>query len=107
MAATFEDPMKTSRFGFPIEPSTEDFRPYVKSNARVGRIFRVDKKSTGTGWEKIETDITANLKAIFDLENLKTGWLRFPRGAAPDHHLVALDQALPDEPSDQHQHGIW
>src|SRR5215207_2255914 len=91
--------MKMSCFGFSIEPSAAgDFPSFVNYDARFGRIFRVDKKSTGTGWEKIETDITANFKAIFDLEKLMTGWMNFT-AAGPDRHLVPVGEILPAKPS--------
>lgn len=96
-----------SRFGFSTEPSSgEDFLPIIKYDARSGRMFRIDRTSTGDSFVNEPVDITDNFKAIFDLENVETGWINFSSGGAPDFKLVSMGQILPGKPSDQHKNGI-
>ena len=72
-----------------------DFLDFVKYDARAGRIFRSNKV------DGIDTpvDITKTFKAVFDLENIQVGWIRFGAGVGPDMHLVALGQPLPPQPA--------
>jgi hypothetical protein len=94
-------------FGFSTAPSSGgDFTPIIKYDARAGRIYRIDRVDTGNGFEKKEVDITANFKAIFDLDNVETGWINFTPGSAPDFKLVPIGKELPDKPSANHKHGI-
>jgi len=60
-----------------IEPrSNEDFVPYVKFDAKAGRWF----VKADSGDEQEVRDMTA----LFDLQNIKLGWLLFNEGAAPE-----------------------
>jgi hypothetical protein len=94
-------------FGFSTALSSGgDFIPIIKYDARAGRIFRMDRVGTGNGFESQAVDITANFKAIFDLENVETGWIDFPPGSAPDFKLVPISKELPDKPSAKHKNGI-
>jgi hypothetical protein len=94
-------------FGFSTKPSEGgDFISIIKYDARAGRIFRMDRVATGNGFESQAVDITANFKAIFDLENVETGWIDFPPGSAPDFKLVPIGNELPDKPSVKHKNGI-
>ncbi|HKD75563.1 MAG TPA: hypothetical protein VKB76_08720, partial [Ktedonobacterales bacterium] len=78
-------------FGFSTTPSTGgDFLPIIKYDARAGRIFRMDRAEIGNGFENKAVDITANFKAMFDLESVETGWIDFTPGSAPDFNLVPL-----------------
>jgi hypothetical protein len=64
---------------FMSNPATGDggFTVYVKYNAKAGRWYT--KKDEP---EASEFEVT-NLTAIFDMENLKTGWFLFAAGVAP------------------------
>jgi hypothetical protein len=96
-----------SVFGFSTETSGGgDFLPIVKYDARAGRIFRVDRVDTGGQFVSEPVDITRNFKAIFDLENIETGWINFASGGAPDFKLVPMGSLLPGRPTDQHKNGI-
>jgi hypothetical protein len=97
----------TNIFGFSTAaPAGGDFTPIVKYDARAGRIFRMDRVDTGNGFENKAVDITANFKAMFDLENVETGWIDFAPGSAPDFKLVPIGKELPDKPSAKHKNGI-
>jgi hypothetical protein len=96
-----------SRFGFSTEPSQGgDFLPIVKYDARAGRMFRVDRVDTGGQFVSEPVDITSNFKAIFDLENVETGWINFSTGGAPDFRLVPIGEPLMVRPSEMHKNGI-
>ena len=81
-----------------LEPrSSEDFTPYLKFNGKAGRWYV--KTDIGT-----EEEVT-NLTAIFDLPNIKTGWIHFAEGAAPETLWDKGDKIEP-APSPQHKRGF-
>jgi hypothetical protein len=90
-----------SVFGFSTEPTSGDFLPIIKYDARAGRIFRVDRTLDG----REPVDITDSFAAVFDFENIETGWMNFS-GAAPDFKLVRMGEILPVRPSLNHKNGI-
>jgi hypothetical protein len=57
--------------------STDDFIPYLKFNSKAGRWYT--RNDTG---EEVEVAIT-DLIAIFDLATIKTGWIYYVEGEAP------------------------
>lgn len=64
--------------GFMTAPSGGgDFITFVKFNAKAGRFYT--KKDEKDAPEFEVTDMTA----IFDMENIRTGWFLFAAGAAP------------------------
>jgi hypothetical protein len=99
--------MSTSVFGFSTEPAAGgDFTPIVKYDARSGRFFRMDRVDNGNGYVSESVDITSNFKAIVDFENIETGWIDFPAGAAPNFVLVPIGSPLPNKPGERHKNGI-
>lgn len=98
-----------SVFGFSTEAGTggEGFVPICKYDSRAGRIFRLDRKQDASGsWLKEEVDITNGFKALFDLENVETGWANFPTGAAPSFVLAPMGQPLPARPSGDFKNAV-
>lgn len=85
---------------------TNDRTPIIKYNAKAGRLFRVDRTNDGSGWTSNEEDITANGMFVADLENIQTGWMCFPPGAAPDIRTVPLGASPGERPSDKHKMGF-
>ncbi|MAN64622.1 MAG: hypothetical protein CMI60_22045 [Parvibaculum sp.] len=78
-------------------PSDGSFTPSVKFNAKDGEWF---KREEG---EDVEV---SEFQAVFDLENIKTGWLRMMSGEAPD---FVSDPSLSEQaarPSDEHKRGF-
>lgn len=90
-----------SVFGFSTEPTVGDFLPIIKYDARAGRIFRIDRGLDGN----VPTDITDAFTAVFDFENVESGWMNFS-GPTPDFKLVRMGQVLPVRPSENHKNGI-
>jgi hypothetical protein len=59
------------------------FLPLCKYDARAGRFYLQDRVQAANGeWETTQRDVTDTFRAVFDLRNMQTGWLRFPKGAA-------------------------
>ena len=88
-----------------------DFAPIIKYDARAGRIFRVDREQdAGGNYFNENADITGNFKAIFDLENIETGWLNFAPGQPPSMTMVKIadlkHNPLPPAPTPAHKNGV-
>jgi len=79
-----------------------DFLPIIKYDARAGRLFRVDREDGVS----TSVDITRNFKAVFDFENVETGWIKFAAGSAPDFRMVPLGSDEGDKPSDDYKRGL-
>lgn len=87
-----------------------DAVPYVKYDAKAGRMFAVERVQGPNGWENRSNDVTNGFTAAFDLENIMVGWSAFtPTG--PNHALVRIGETLPAKPSDDHKQSfklrIW
>lgn len=76
--------------------TNEDFVPFLKFNGKAGRWY--NKTESGE-----EAEI-ANLTAIFDLAQIKTGWFLFSEGAAPDR--VFHNGSAAPRPTPQHKGGF-
>jgi len=64
-----------------------DIIPIVKYDAKAGRMFRRDR----VNGENDIVDITRSFKAVFDFENLETGFIDFNTGGAPSFALAHID----------------
>ena len=76
--------------------------PLLKFDARNGSFYRVDRNSNG----EVEQTTIADLKAIFDLENLQVGWIAFNAGSPPNFKMVRAGQDIGNAPSDKHRQGL-
>jgi hypothetical protein len=54
-----------------------EFAPYLKYNAKAGRWY-VKRTEGASG----EVEVVAP-RLVFDFDNIKTGWIHYPTGAAP------------------------
>jgi hypothetical protein len=79
-----------------------DFLPIVKYDARAGRFFRVDREDGSS----TPVDITRSFKAVFDFENVETGWIAFVAGSAPDFQMTPMDMPNVERPSANHKEGF-
>jgi hypothetical protein len=67
-----------------------DFKVYLSYNAKAGRWYTKEDKPDATPFEV--TDMTA----VFDMDNLRTGWFLFAPGVAPVKKLdPSLSQVSP------------
>ena len=77
-----------------------DFTVYCKFNAKEGRFFTKKDEPDAAEFE------VANMTAIFDMENLRTGWFVYAPGAAPIKKFdPSLGEALP-KPGDGFKRGF-
>lgn len=53
------------------------FKVYVKYNAKAGRFYTKEDKPDSSEYE------VTNFTAVFDIDNIKTGWFLFAPGVAP------------------------
>jgi len=76
-----------------------DFTPFLKYNAKAGRFYA---RPDG-GAEEVEI---VNPTLVFDMANIKTGWLYFPEGAGPEKVWdPSLEQQAP-KPSGKFKRGF-
>lgn len=86
--------------GFMSAPSGGgDFVTYVKYNAKAGRFYT---KPDGGGDEYEVSDFTA----IFDMENLQTGWFLFAAGQAPSKVMDPSLTQMSASPGEGYKRGF-
>jgi hypothetical protein len=78
----------------------EDIVPFAKYDSRAGRFFRNDRAESNGSYANTPVDITGTFKAIFDLENIEVGFLKFAANSAPQYKLVKLGQPMPPKPAE-------
>jgi hypothetical protein len=93
--------------GLTYGSNNENIVPVVKYDARAGRLTRVDRTLGGDGnYSTANVDITQTFKAVFDMENVEVGFLKFKPGVAPAFKLVKLGQPMPAKPDDDFKQGV-
>jgi hypothetical protein len=80
--------------------------PLLKFDARSGSFYQENRVQTLNGWEKEQTDVTDRLRAVFDLANAERGWIKFPRGAAPEMVLVLAGEDPGEAPDEGYREGF-
>lgn len=80
-----------------------DIVPFVKYDARAGRMFRNDRTESNGNYSNNPIDITNKFKAVFDLENIEVGFIHYAAGTAPAYLLTKLGNPLPQKPGE----GKW
>jgi hypothetical protein len=84
-----------------------EITPFVKYDARAGRMFRNDRTQDASGaYSSSPVDITRSFKAVFDMENIEVGWMLYAAGAAPQMQLVPLGSPLPHKPEGNFKQGV-
>lgn len=77
-----------------------EFTPYVKYNAKAGRWYTKKDEPDADEFE------VQNMTAIFDMDNLQTGWFLFNAGVAPVKVMdPSLAEAAPN-PGDGYKRGF-
>lgn len=67
-----------------------DFIPFLSYNAKAGRWYTKNDEPNAELWE------VTNMTAIFDIENIRTGWFLFAAGVAPVKQFdPSLQEAAP------------
>lgn len=75
-----------------------DRTPFIKYDARAGRMFRVDRSEKGGEWVTDSVDVTNGFSFVPDLANTKVGWINFS-DQGPQKVLVRLGDTMPARPS--------
>lgn len=83
-----------------------EFKPIVKYNTKAGRMYRVDRTQTSTGWENNDVDITDTAMFVADMPQMKVGWLYFAPTGGPQRTMVPLGERIPARPADEYKQGI-
>jgi hypothetical protein len=86
--------------GLTYGSNNEDIVPVIKYDARAGRFTRVDRTLVNGSYVTDNVDITKEFKAVFDMENVEVGFLKFMPAVAPEFKLVKLGQPVPAKPTD-------
>lgn len=77
-----------------------DFTPYLAFNAKAGRWYTKEDKPDAELYEVM------NMTAIFDIENIRTGWFLFASGVAPVKQFdPSLSEAAP-KPGENFKRGF-
>lgn len=85
--------------------SSGDIVPFVKYDARAGRLFRVDRLQVNGQFESKDVDITREAVFVMDMANIKVGWINYTT-QGPIKHLAILGQApIPPRPADVNAEG--
>jgi hypothetical protein len=83
-----------------------EFLPALKYDARCGTFSTTDRVQRGSEWQTEKHDVTDGFHAIFDLANVQTGWIHFPKGGAPQTALQPAGEDYGDAPTKDHKEGI-
>lgn len=78
----------------------EDFKTYVKYNAKAGRWYTKEDKPDAEEFE------VRDMTAVFDFNSLKTGWFLFAAGVAPVKQLNDQLHAFPPRPAEGFKQGF-
>jgi hypothetical protein len=77
-----------------------DFKVFVSYNAKAGRWYTKEDKPDAVQFE------VSDMTAVFDMDNLRTGWFLFAPGVAPVKSFdPSLSQAAPN-PGDGYKRGF-
>lgn len=83
-----------------------DIKPYVKYDAKAGRLFRMDRVQHNDGTFSSEShEITSTAQMVMDLANIRVGWINYT-SQGPIRKLVVLGkEAIPPRPEDKNSDG--
>jgi hypothetical protein len=82
-----------------------DIMPIIKYDSRSGRVQRIDRVDGDSNSKIVE--ITKTFKALFDFENVETGFIEFATGGAPSFSVTRLADGKPAvRPTPAHKAGV-
>lgn len=83
-----------------------EIRPYVKYDAKAGRMFRIDRVQDSSGQYSTEQhEITNSVQFVADLANIRVGWINYT-AQGPVRKLVVLGkEPIPARPDDKNSEG--
>src|SRR5215831_5690839 len=82
--------------------------PLAKWDGRVGRLYTQDREQDGRGeWHSVQNDVTDGFVAAFNLASTEHGYMRFPKGAAPETVMVPMGEDIGEMPEGENwQEGL-
>jgi hypothetical protein len=82
--------------------------PLVKCDGRVGRLYTQDREQDERGeWHSVQNDVTDGFVAAFNLAGIEHGYMRFPKGAAPETVMVPMGEDIGEMPEGENwQEGL-
>lgn len=83
-----------------------EIRPYVKYDAKAGRMFRIDRVQGSDGqYSTDQQEITNIAQFVVDLANIRVGWINYT-AQGPVRKLVVLGkEPIPARPTDTNSEG--
>jgi hypothetical protein len=83
-----------------------EIRPYVKYDAKAGRMFRIDRVQGSDGqYQTDQVEITNSVQFVADLANIRVGWINYT-AQGPIRKLVVLGkEPIPARPTDTNSEG--
>jgi hypothetical protein len=82
--------------------------PLLKFDGRVGRLYTQDREQQKNGeWQSVQHDVTDRFVAAFDIAGIEHGFMRFPKGAAPEMVMVPMGEDIGEAPEGENwQEGL-
>ena len=80
------------------------FLPIAKYDTPSGRLTLHDRAFHDGGWHTNVRDVTEMFSAVFDLEHVQRGWIRFT--PAPEMVMVPVGEDPGEAPSDEYKEGL-
>jgi hypothetical protein len=82
--------------------------PLLKWDGRVGRLYTQDREQQKNGeWQSVQNDVTDGFVAAFDIAGTEHGYMRFPKGAAPEMVMVPMGEDIGEKPEGENwQEGL-
>jgi hypothetical protein len=81
------------------------FMPSAKYNASKGTFSVLDRVKEDGEWVTRTREIE-DFAAVFDLENVETGWIAFPKKGGPSTVLAPPGEEIGEAPSKDHRQGV-
>lgn len=83
-----------------------DIKPFVKYDAKAGRLFRADRHQASDGsYVSENVEITNVAQFVVDMANIRVGWIHYS-SQGPVRRLVVLGkEAIPPRPEDKDADG--
>ena len=82
--------------------------PLLKWDGRVGRLYTQDREQQTNGeWQSVQNDVTDGFCAVFDVAGVEHGYMRFPKGGAPETLLYPMGEDIGEAPEGENwQEGL-
>jgi hypothetical protein len=82
--------------------------PLLKWDGRVGQLYTQDREQQKNGeWQSVQKDVTEGFIGAFNLPGTEHGYMRFPKGAAPETVMVPMGEDIGEIPEGENwQEGL-